>query len=81
LSRASLLVPIYWLIMSLAMFKALIQLFTKPGYWEKTVHGLFETQPLHQTLEPALEGAGVAYAVAVPSARAGSPTATGGDTQ
>jgi cellulose synthase/poly-beta-1,6-N-acetylglucosamine synthase-like glycosyltransferase len=81
LSRASLLVPIYWLIMSLAMFKALIQLFTKPGYWEKTVHGLFETQPLHQTLEPALQGAGVAYAVAVPSARAESPTATGGDTQ
>jgi cellulose synthase/poly-beta-1,6-N-acetylglucosamine synthase-like glycosyltransferase len=34
-----LLVPVYWLLMSLAAWKALIQLCHKPFYWEKTVHG------------------------------------------
>jgi glycosyltransferase XagB len=34
-----LLVPVYWLLMSVAAWKALIQLCHKPFYWEKTVHG------------------------------------------
>jgi len=40
------LVPFYWVLMSLAACKALIQLFYKPSYWEKTDHGLcpFEIQ-------------------------------------
>jgi len=40
----ALLVPAYWVLMSVGAWKALIQLFTKPSYWEKTEHGfcLFE---------------------------------------
>lgn len=34
------LVPIYWLLMSFAAWKALYQLIFKPFYWEKTQHGL-----------------------------------------
>lgn len=36
----SLLNPCYWMLHSIASFKALGQLFTKPYYWEKTTHGL-----------------------------------------
>ena len=32
--------PIYWLLMSVAAWKALYQLFSNPYYWEKTQHGL-----------------------------------------
>jgi cellulose synthase/poly-beta-1,6-N-acetylglucosamine synthase-like glycosyltransferase len=34
-----LLIPVYWLLMSVAAYKALFQLFSKPSYWEKTEHG------------------------------------------
>ena len=34
------LVPFYWLMISVAGFIALYQLFFKPFYWEKTLHGL-----------------------------------------
>ncbi len=37
---ASLLVPIYWALMSLAVTKAVVQLVSAPSFWEKTVHGL-----------------------------------------
>ncbi len=36
----SLLNPFYWMLHSLAAYKALWQLFIKPFYWEKTTHGL-----------------------------------------
>jgi cellulose synthase/poly-beta-1,6-N-acetylglucosamine synthase-like glycosyltransferase len=36
----ALLNPVYWLLHSVAAYKALWQLVTKPHYWEKTVHGL-----------------------------------------
>jgi glycosyltransferase XagB len=36
----ALLNPVYWLMHSRASYKALHQLFTKPFFWEKTVHGL-----------------------------------------
>lgn len=36
----SLVNPFYWVLHSIAAYKALWQLFTKPFYWEKTVHGL-----------------------------------------
>lgn len=36
----SILNPAYWLLHSMASFKALGQLFTRPYYWEKTTHGL-----------------------------------------
>lgn len=34
------LVPIYWLMISVSAGIALFQLFFKPHYWEKTIHGL-----------------------------------------
>ncbi len=34
------LIPIYWLMISYAACIALFQLFFKPHYWEKTIHGL-----------------------------------------
>jgi cellulose synthase/poly-beta-1,6-N-acetylglucosamine synthase-like glycosyltransferase/glycosyltransferase involved in cell wall biosynthesis len=34
------LVPFYWLLVSLAAVRSVIQLFIKPHYWEKTIHGL-----------------------------------------
>jgi len=32
--------PFYWVLISIAAIKGFYQLFTKPWYWEKTVHGL-----------------------------------------
>ena len=37
---AALLTPLYWVMMSLAAYKALLQVFFAPAYWEKTRHGL-----------------------------------------
>jgi cellulose synthase/poly-beta-1,6-N-acetylglucosamine synthase-like glycosyltransferase len=37
---AALLMPIYWVMISIGAWKGFIQLFTNPFYWEKTVHGL-----------------------------------------
>ncbi|MFD1720614.1 glycosyltransferase [Amnibacterium endophyticum] len=36
----SLLNPVYWVLHSIASYKALWQLVTRPHYWEKTAHGL-----------------------------------------
>jgi cellulose synthase/poly-beta-1,6-N-acetylglucosamine synthase-like glycosyltransferase len=41
----ALLNPIYWLFHSIAAYKALGQLFTKPFYWEKTQHGISRVAP------------------------------------
>lgn len=37
-----LLSPLYWILISVAAWKGMIQLFYKPFYWEKTVHGYFK---------------------------------------
>ncbi len=37
---AALLVPIYWVMMSVAAVKAMWQLVVTPSFWEKTAHGL-----------------------------------------
>lgn len=42
---ASLLVPFYWALMSLAGIKAAVQLVSAPSFWEKTVHGLDGSAP------------------------------------
>lgn len=51
------LVPLYWVLMSVAAWKALVQLFYKPTYWEKTDHGfcLYEEDEAGRatTAEPA----------------------------
>lgn len=36
----ALLIPVYWVLISIGDWKGIIQLFTKPFYWEKTQHGL-----------------------------------------
>jgi glycosyltransferase XagB len=37
---AAVLVPIYWVMMSIAAIKAMWQLVVTPSFWEKTAHGL-----------------------------------------
>jgi cellulose synthase/poly-beta-1,6-N-acetylglucosamine synthase-like glycosyltransferase len=41
----SLLNPVYWTLHSIAAYKALWQLLTRPHYWEKTEHGLTTQGP------------------------------------
>ncbi len=50
----ALLVPLYWVMMSMAAVKALSQLVGAPNFWEKTVHGLHkEAEPAqHKKAEP-----------------------------
>jgi cellulose synthase/poly-beta-1,6-N-acetylglucosamine synthase-like glycosyltransferase len=49
----SLLNPLYWLLHSIAAYKAVWQLITKPHYWEKTVHGLSTAAPRPADAGPA----------------------------
>ena len=44
---AALLVPVYWVMMSMAAVKALFQVVVRPAFWEKTVHGL-DQQPVSE---------------------------------
>lgn len=37
---AAFTMPIYWVLISIGGWKGFLQLFTKPFYWEKTIHGL-----------------------------------------
>ncbi len=41
---ATLAFPFYWLLHSIASFRALTQLITRPHYWEKTEHGHWQNQ-------------------------------------
>jgi hypothetical protein len=41
----ALLNPLYWFMHSVASYKALWQLFTKPFFWEKTNHGISRQLP------------------------------------
>lgn len=40
LIKYAILTPVYWMLMSVAAYKALFQLIKNPFYWEKTDHGL-----------------------------------------
>ncbi|MFO7900445.1 MAG: glycosyltransferase [Planctomycetota bacterium] len=40
LAGFGLLMPFYWVLISIAAWKGFFQLFTRPFYWEKTQHGL-----------------------------------------
>jgi hypothetical protein len=44
--------PLYWMLHSLASYKALWQLLTKPFYWEKTNHGLTKHSEEKPVTEP-----------------------------
>ncbi len=48
LTPYALLNPLYWILHSIAAYKALWQLFTNPFYWEKTLHGLTQAYALDQ---------------------------------
>jgi cellulose synthase/poly-beta-1,6-N-acetylglucosamine synthase-like glycosyltransferase len=48
---ASLLLPAYWVMMSIAAIKAIVQLLSAPSFWEKTVHGL--DRPTETQARPA----------------------------
>jgi len=50
--KYALLTPFYWVLMSLAAYKALAQLIVKPSYWEKTKHGLTASPPANHKEEP-----------------------------
>jgi glycosyltransferase XagB len=42
---AALLMPLYWILQSVAAVKAFYQLVFRPSFWEKTVHGLTDSPP------------------------------------
>jgi cellulose synthase/poly-beta-1,6-N-acetylglucosamine synthase-like glycosyltransferase len=44
---AAVLVPIYWVMMSIAALKAMWQLVVTPSFWEKTTHGLHSDDESH----------------------------------
>lgn len=48
LGRYALLSPIYWVLMSIASWRALWQLIFKPSHWEKTTHGLFKEDDIEE---------------------------------
>lgn len=52
LVKYALLTPIYWMLMSIAAYKAAWQLIVKPFYWEKTEHGLTGGGPTQVTAPP-----------------------------
>jgi len=56
LALRALLIPPYWLLISLAAYRALFQLFTAPFMWEKTAHGA--CGPLHDEHGHAIALAG-----------------------
>jgi glycosyltransferase XagB len=43
--KYALLSPIYWILISIGAWKGFLQLFTRPFYWEKTIHGLHKQKP------------------------------------
>ncbi len=50
------LIPIYWLMVSVASIIALYQLIVKPHYWEKTIHGLhLKKEEIKEELEAGTE--------------------------
>lgn len=49
------LTPLHWLLLSLAAWRALIQLIYDPQYWEKTEHGLAKTSRIGADLQPRLD--------------------------
>ena len=52
---ALVLIPVYWVLLSLAAWRALLQLVSDPYRWEKTEHGLARTSRL---AERTLKGSG-----------------------
>ena len=64
----ALLTPVYWLMHSVASYKALWQLITRPHYWEKTTHGISALS----AAEAGPAGADAGPGAAGPARQAGS---------
>jgi cellulose synthase/poly-beta-1,6-N-acetylglucosamine synthase-like glycosyltransferase len=64
------IVPVYWLLMSVASWKALYEVVVKPHYWAKTVHGfhLPAVKKIKNSLEQALPVGGLGFREAEGSA-------------
>jgi cellulose synthase/poly-beta-1,6-N-acetylglucosamine synthase-like glycosyltransferase len=62
----ALLNPFYWILHSIAAWRALVQLIHKPFYWEKTPHGLHQGSQGVPGLGEVLQATGVAGHTAVP---------------
>ncbi len=52
-----LLIPVYWVLLSLAAWRALFQLVADPYRWEKTEHGLARTSRLAAQAQPVKDSA------------------------
>jgi cellulose synthase/poly-beta-1,6-N-acetylglucosamine synthase-like glycosyltransferase len=52
---AALLVPLYWVMMSIAAIKAATQILVAPSFWEKTTHGLDVDLEAQSAANPASE--------------------------
>ena len=57
LVKYALLVPLYWMLMSIGAWKGVLQLIFKPSYWEKTKHG-FDLATGYQEPSPVGPDAG-----------------------
>jgi glycosyltransferase XagB len=66
----ALLNPVYWLLHSVASYKALWQLITRPHYWEKTTHGISALS--------ASDAAGAGVSAAGASGPAATPAGSAG---
>ena len=64
----ALLVPFYWILISVAAYRGFFQLFTNPYYWEKTAHGLVQAPP---SVPPAAPTAGPPSALGTVGSPAG----------
>jgi hypothetical protein len=51
LGLRALFMPVYWLLISIAGYRALIQLIRAPYVWEKTAHGSARRQTVPQTID------------------------------
>jgi len=58
----ALLMPFYWILISVAALKGFFQLFTNPWYWEKTTHGLTHEAPETEPKATALSESPVSNA-------------------
>ena len=62
---AACLVPVYWVMMSMAAVKAFWQVLAAPSFWEKTTHGLIGDEPPPPSAAPLVpEAAGTAAGTA-----------------
>lgn len=70
----ALLNPAYWVLHSVAAYKALWELVTRPFHWEKTAHGLSRVRPTVWKEDPGESGGGDGMAL---GARGSEPVTAG----